>query len=101
MDIVPDGRWRCLINPVHLLGKINEHAKIGRWIASRTVLCSSDVWSTHVEALVHAEYSSDGEMTKKDPAVPLYLNDVVGGQPRRTVVVLEAVGTPHPRADDD
>jgi len=89
LELATDGKWRCLVNPVHVLGKLNERAKIGRWIVSRSIRCSKDDFRTSVEGRVQAWFDVDGKEFETTPSVPLYLNDNVGGQKRVTVVVLE------------
>jgi hypothetical protein len=89
LDMAPDGKWACLVNPVTLLGTIGEKAKIVGWVASRTIRCSSDGWKTSTDARVRAGFDTEGKPTELDPSAVLYLNDVVGGTERMTVVVLE------------
>ncbi len=89
LDLAPDGNWRCLVTPVRLLGKINDHQRVGTWIATRAVRCSSDGWRTSAEARVRAAFDPDGVPGPLDPSAPLFLNDVVNGEPRLTIVVLE------------
>jgi hypothetical protein len=89
LDLSPDGKWRCLLNPVHVLGSVEESATVERWTTSRTLRCTSDNWSTFVEGLVTGVYAQDGKRVEGVPRAVLYLKDVVGGQPRSTVVVLD------------
>jgi len=89
LDLAADGRWRCVVNPVRVLGKANERAQIADWIVSRTVRCSSDGWKTFVGTFVQVGFDSDGKETQSTPSAPVYLNDQVGGVERSTVVVLE------------
>jgi hypothetical protein len=89
LELAADGRWRCLMNPVHVLGKANERAKIATWIVSRSIRCSRDEYRTSVEGRAQAWFELDGKEIQTTPSVPLYLNDTVGGQKRVTVVVLE------------
>lgn len=89
LDIAEDGRWRCLIDPVHVLGKANERGKLGSWIVSRSVKCSIDGFRTSVEARVQAAFDPEGKEAEATESVPLYLNDAVKGQMRSTAVVLE------------
>lgn len=89
LELAADGRWRCLLNPAHVLGKVNERAKIALWIVSRAVRCSRDEFRTSVEGRVQAVFDTDGKEIETTPSAPLYLNDKVGGQKRVTVVVLE------------
>ena len=84
-----DGKWRCLLNPVRVVGKVSERNKVATWIASRTVRCSSDGWRTFVQGLVHAGFDPDGKETETTASAVLYLNEQMGGAPRSTVVVLE------------
>jgi hypothetical protein len=89
LELAPDGRWRCLANPVHVLGKVNERAKIAIWIVSRSVRCSRDGYRSSVESRVQASFDVEGKEVETAPSVPMYLNDTVGGKKRVTVVVLE------------
>jgi hypothetical protein len=89
LGLAMDGRWRCLVNPVHVVGKANERAQIATWIVSRTVRCSRDGYRTSVESRVQAWFDDDGKEFQTTPSIPLYLNDLVGGKKRVTVVVLE------------
>jgi hypothetical protein len=89
LDIAADGKWRCLVNPVSVLGTVGERAKLAGWVASRSVRCSSDGWKTNIEAFVRAAFDPGGNPTEIDSSAALYLNDVVSGQERTTVVVLE------------
>ena len=95
LGLAMDGRWRCLVNPVHVLGKLNERAEIGRWIVSRSVRCSRDEYRSSVEGRAQAWFDDDGKEFETTPSVPLYLNDIVGGKKRVTVVVLEGLKVKH------
>lgn len=89
LDMAADGKWRCLLNPVHLLGRLDEKMTADHWTASRTLRCSSDGWATFVEALVRVGYEQGGKLDEADPRSALYLEDTVGGRARVTTVVLE------------
>jgi hypothetical protein len=89
LELAPDGRWRCLLNPVHVAGKANERAQIASWVVSRSLRCSRDGFRTSVESRVQARFGDDGKEFETAPSVPMYLNDIVGGKKRVTVVVLE------------
>jgi hypothetical protein len=89
LDIASDGKWRCVVNPVSVLGTVGEKAKLAGWVASRSIRCSSDGWKTNIEAIVRAGFDPDGNPTQIDSSAVLYLNDSVAGQDRTTVVVLE------------
>jgi hypothetical protein len=89
LEIADDGKWRCLLNPVRVVGRMSERGKIGGWLASRSVRCSPDRFRTSVDARVQAAFDVDGNETDKSPSAPLYLHEFVAGQPRETVVVLE------------
>lgn len=89
LDMAADGKWRCLLNPVHLLGRLDDKLTADHWTASRSLRCSSDGWATFVEALVRVGYERDGKFDEADPRSALYLRDNVGGQARVTAVVLE------------
>jgi hypothetical protein len=93
LDLAADGKWRCIVNPVRVRGRANEQAKTAEWVVSRTVRCSSDGWSSHVEAFVEADFDADGKEVDVTPSAALRLNDVVGGAARSTVVVLEGEKT--------
>jgi hypothetical protein len=93
-----DGRWRCIVNPVRLQGQVDEDGSIETWLVSRTARCSSDGWKTHVESLVRATLDAKGSVTRADMMAPIYLTEVVDGQPRRTIVLLEALGSPRSRS---
>lgn len=99
LDIASDGKWRCLLNPIHALGKINEHGKIGSWIASRAIRCSSDGWRTFVEGPVQTSFDPQGNEIETGASAVLYLNEVVGGVPRSTAVVLEGEKQRRPSVD--
>jgi hypothetical protein len=98
LDMAADGRWRCIVNPVRLRGQVDDDGTIEAWLASRTARCSSDGWKTHVESHVRAMLDATGKVTQADTMAPLFLNDVVDGQPRRTIVLLAALGTPPARS---
>jgi hypothetical protein len=89
LDLAADGKWRCLLNPVHLLGRLDDKRTADHWTASRTLRCSSDGWATYVEALVRVGYQRDGKLDEADPRSALYLEDTVGGHRRVTAVVLD------------
>jgi hypothetical protein len=91
LDMAPDGNWSCLVNPVKVLGKNDEDGVVAHWTTSRTLRCSSDGWKTSVEGLVRVGYAPDGKRGETDPKAVFHLRDVVGGAPRFTVVVLEAL----------
>jgi len=100
LDLAPDGNWRCLINPAHVLGKVNERGKISTWIVSRNVRCSSDGWRTNAEGRVEAAFDPDGTERVTLPSAAVYLNDSVNGTPRSTVLVLEGQKVPQRSSDD-
>lgn len=89
VEMAADGKWRCLVNPAQVFGKVDDDRKVAFWTTSRVVRCSSDQWATYVEGLVRVGYGPDGKREKVDPPAALYLRDTVNGQPRVTVVVLE------------
>jgi len=89
IELAPDGKWRCLLNPVRIRGKYEETRKLDFWAVSRTLRCSSDGWATYVEGLVSAQYDETGKREHAEPPAAMYLKDIVGGVPRSTVVVLE------------
>jgi hypothetical protein len=97
LDMAEDGRWRCVVNPVRLRGQADEDGSVEAWALSRTARCSSDGWKTHVESLVRTTLDATGKLLQADPIAPIFLNDVVDGQPRRTIVLLEALGSPRSR----
>ncbi len=92
LELAPDGHWRCGVNGVRLLGKTGESGSIELWQATRALRCSTDGFRTHVDAVVHATFDDSGKQLAADPRSVIYLNDVVDGVPRVTVVGLEAVG---------
>jgi hypothetical protein len=93
VDLAEDGKWRCLVNPVHVVGKANERGKIASWVVTRSVRCSADGFRTSVEGRVLAAFDADGRETQTTPSAPLYLSDTVAGQRRFTAVVLEGEKT--------
>jgi hypothetical protein len=89
LDVAADGTWRCLINPVRVTGKANEHGKTSDWIVMRTIRCSSDGWRSYVEGFAQAAFDGEGKETDVTPSAALRLSEVVSGVRRNTVVVLE------------
>jgi hypothetical protein len=89
LDIAADGTWRCLINPVRVKGKTNEHGKTSDWIVTRTIRCSSDAWRSYVEGFAQADFDVEGKETEATASAALRLSEVVSGVRRNTVVVLE------------
>jgi hypothetical protein len=92
LELEPDGRWRCVLGGARVFGKFEIDRKVSQWTVSRTLRCSSDGWATYVEGLVRVAYDPEGKRVHTDPLAALRLNDVVAGQPRETVVVLDAGG---------
>lgn len=100
LDLADDGSWKCMLNPVHVQGKASEWAKVRNWVVSRAVRCSRDGFRTSVEGRVQAGFDLDGKETEVSPSAALYLRDIVAGQLRETVVVLEGEKViPHPAVD--
>ena len=92
LELAADGRWRCLITPTQLFAKFDEPRSLRSWSATRHVRCSPDGWKTYSETTVHCSFTASGELTRCAPPAAVHLADVVGGEPRSTVVVLEPLG---------
>lgn len=102
LDLAADGKWRCLVTPAHVLGRIGEHSPVRDWTVSRSVRCSTDGFSTFLETTARSGYDETGAPLRNDPPASVHLNDVVGGKPRRTVVVITAdAQLPVVRPSDD
>jgi hypothetical protein len=87
---MPDGPYRCLVNPVAVFGKADEDASVSHWTATRTLRCSSDEWQTFTEARRQFGVTPAGEITVVDEPAELRLHGVVDGKSWETVLVLRA-----------
>jgi len=96
LELPKEGKWRCVLSPVHVFGRLDERGAVADWTASRRVRCSADAFQTFVETVVRALYEPDGSLTQVESPAAMSLEEVVQGQARFTAVVLRAGGPPKP-----
>jgi hypothetical protein len=94
LELEPGTSFRCLLNPVRLSARSEETGEVEAWSVWRSVRCSSDGWTTHVEAQLTIEVTGDGTWPERIEPAPLFLRETVDGKPREISIALRPLREP-------